>query len=238
MKSKLWVFRDINPSQRARWPRPSRFLLPPRRCLLARGVTTPDEATTWMSLQTPTRSVSDSRYGAGGRTVASRRHDSGADLLLWRLRCRWDYGNQPLSVVFSSGLGAQVRAYVPHRLREGYGLNLGAVQRLHDEGISLLVTSDCGTTSHHEIACGSPARHGCGGDGPSPDRRGRCRRLWRCSIPIEPTPVIPFVGSVPRRWPIRWRRRTSCATERWRAVGVVARSRGVGDGRRRRPIAR
>ncbi len=26
-----------------------------------------------------------------------------------------------------------------------------AVQRLHDEGISLLVTSDCGTTSHHEI---------------------------------------------------------------------------------------
>jgi single-stranded-DNA-specific exonuclease len=53
---------------------------------------------------------------------------------------------------FFGGLGAQVRAYVPHRLREGYGLNLGAVQRLHDEGISLLVTSDCGTTSHKEIA--------------------------------------------------------------------------------------
>ena len=53
---------------------------------------------------------------------------------------------------FFGGLGAKVRAYVPHRLREGYGLNLDAVQRLHDEGISLLVTSDCGTTSHKEIA--------------------------------------------------------------------------------------
>jgi len=49
-------------------------------------------------------------------------------------------------------LGANVRAYVPHRQREGYGLNLGAVQRLHDEGVSLLVTSDCGTTSHREVA--------------------------------------------------------------------------------------
>ena len=39
--------------------------------------------------------------------------------------------------------------------REGYGLNAAAVQRLHDEGISLLVTSDCGTTSHHEIALAS-----------------------------------------------------------------------------------
>ena len=53
---------------------------------------------------------------------------------------------------FFGSLGANVRAYVPHRQREGYGLNLGAVERLHDEGVSLLVTSDCGTTSHREVA--------------------------------------------------------------------------------------
>jgi single-stranded-DNA-specific exonuclease len=52
---------------------------------------------------------------------------------------------------FFGSLGAHVRAYVPHRKREGYGLNAAAVQRLHEEGISLLVTSDCGTTSHREI---------------------------------------------------------------------------------------
>ena len=52
---------------------------------------------------------------------------------------------------FFGSRGANVRAYVPHRKREGYGLNAAAVQRLHDEGVSLLVTSDCGTTSHREI---------------------------------------------------------------------------------------
>jgi single-stranded-DNA-specific exonuclease len=53
---------------------------------------------------------------------------------------------------FFRGLGAEVRAYVPHRLREGYGLNENAVRTLATEGVSLLVTSDCGTTSHREIS--------------------------------------------------------------------------------------
>jgi single-stranded-DNA-specific exonuclease len=53
---------------------------------------------------------------------------------------------------FFRGLGAEVRAYVPHRLREGYGLNENAVRTLAKEGVSLLVTSDCGTTSHREIS--------------------------------------------------------------------------------------
>jgi single-stranded-DNA-specific exonuclease len=41
-------------------------------------------------------------------------------------------------------------------MREGYGLNESAVRQLAREGTTLLVTSDCGTTSHHEIAL---ARH-------------------------------------------------------------------------------
>jgi single-stranded-DNA-specific exonuclease len=53
---------------------------------------------------------------------------------------------------FFGGLCKKVRAYVPHRLREGYGLNGDAIQQLHTEGITLLVTSDCGTTSHREVA--------------------------------------------------------------------------------------
>lgn len=57
-----------------------------------------------------------------------------------------------LYLSFFGALGARVRAYVPHRLREGYGLNMEAVRQLHAGGISLLVTSDCGTTSHRELA--------------------------------------------------------------------------------------
>src|SRR5260370_28582440 len=55
-------------------------------------------------------------------------------------------------MMFFGVVWVRVRANVAARLLEGYGLNLDAVQRLHDEGISLMVTSDCGTTSHKEIA--------------------------------------------------------------------------------------
>ena len=56
-----------------------------------------------------------------------------------------------LYLTFFRGLGANVRAYIPHRMREGYGLNEWALRRLREEGMRLLVTSDCGTTSHHEV---------------------------------------------------------------------------------------
>jgi single-stranded-DNA-specific exonuclease len=56
-----------------------------------------------------------------------------------------------LYVVFFSGLGTHVSWYIPHRIQEGYGLNESAIARLHGDGITLLVTSDCGTTAHREV---------------------------------------------------------------------------------------
>jgi single-stranded-DNA-specific exonuclease len=44
-------------------------------------------------------------------------------------------------------LGALVEFHVPHRLEEGYGLNAEALRRLAADGISLLVTVDCGIAS-------------------------------------------------------------------------------------------
>jgi single-stranded-DNA-specific exonuclease len=49
-------------------------------------------------------------------------------------------------------LGAQVSYYIPHRLKEGYGLNGGAIQWIAQQGGRVLITADCGTTSHREIA--------------------------------------------------------------------------------------
>jgi single-stranded-DNA-specific exonuclease len=49
-------------------------------------------------------------------------------------------------------LGLTVRTYIPHRLEEGYGLNLPAIEKLAAEGTKLLVTLDCGITSYAEIA--------------------------------------------------------------------------------------
>ena len=150
MKSKLWVFRDINVSQRASLAQALVISPAAASLFLARGVTTPHEATLLMSLQSP----HDPFLIPDMEQAIQRLHRA---VKTQEPICFYgDYDVDGITATslylsFFGGLGAKVRAYVPHRLREGYGLNLGAVQRLHDEGISLLVTSDCGTTSHKEI---------------------------------------------------------------------------------------
>ena len=49
-------------------------------------------------------------------------------------------------------LGADVLPYIPSREREGYGLNLQAMDYLADRGIQLLITCDCGTSNLAEAA--------------------------------------------------------------------------------------
>ena len=49
-------------------------------------------------------------------------------------------------------LGGRARPYIPNREREGYGLNIAAVESLAAGGTRLLVTCDCGTTNVREIA--------------------------------------------------------------------------------------
>jgi single-stranded-DNA-specific exonuclease len=48
-------------------------------------------------------------------------------------------------------LGANALPYIPHREREGYGLNGPAIDALARDGIRVLVTCDCGTSSASEI---------------------------------------------------------------------------------------
>src|SRR5437870_6223490 len=84
-------------------------------------------------------------------------------------------------------LGADVVHFIPERLRDGYGLQPAAIERLHAEGVSLVVSVDCGIrgadaaqrarelgldliiTDHHEpdaelppaLAIINPKRHDC-----------------------------------------------------------------------------
>jgi single-stranded-DNA-specific exonuclease len=41
-------------------------------------------------------------------------------------------------------LGGDVGHFVPERLRDGYGLNVAAIERLHAEGVRVIVSVDCG----------------------------------------------------------------------------------------------
>ncbi len=48
-------------------------------------------------------------------------------------------------------LGVDALHYLPHRVREGYGLNKNIAQIAMRQAIRLLITADCGTSSHKEV---------------------------------------------------------------------------------------
>jgi len=50
-----------------------------------------------------------------------------------------------------SGLGGNAVPYIPHRLTEGYGLRKAALENLARQGVSLVITVDCGITSIDEV---------------------------------------------------------------------------------------
>lgn len=149
--SRLWIVREIDPGRKAALAQALSITPATAALLLARGVTTADEAAAWMA---PLRGhdpflIPDIEIAIERLHRARQRGE--------RVCFYGDYDVDGMSATsiylsFFRGLGAEVRAYVPHRIREGYGLNEGAIRAVAAEGVTLLVTSDCGTTSHREIA--------------------------------------------------------------------------------------
>ncbi|WP_297773199.1 single-stranded-DNA-specific exonuclease RecJ [Parvibaculum sp.] len=58
---------------------------------------------------------------------------------------------------FFRAVGRELRVYIPDRIREGYGPNAPALLRLKQEGISLLLTVDCGTMAHKALGLAADA---------------------------------------------------------------------------------
>ena len=54
-------------------------------------------------------------------------------------------------VSFLREIGAEPIYHVPHRIEEGYGLNIEGLRRLRERGASLVVTVDCGISNAGEI---------------------------------------------------------------------------------------
>ncbi len=48
--------------------------------------------------------------------------------------------------------GADVLHYIPRRIEDGYGLNADAIDTLHQQGVTLMITVDCGITGVEEVA--------------------------------------------------------------------------------------
>ncbi len=53
--------------------------------------------------------------------------------------------------LFLKEAGAAVEFFLPHRVKDGYGLNLEAVKKIRATGAALLITADCGISSEEEV---------------------------------------------------------------------------------------
>lgn len=53
---------------------------------------------------------------------------------------------------FLVSVGGDVVVTLPNRMAEGYGLSCAGVDRLKEQGASLLLTADCGILAHEEVA--------------------------------------------------------------------------------------
>ncbi|MBC7908486.1 MAG: single-stranded-DNA-specific exonuclease RecJ [Rhodospirillaceae bacterium] len=59
--------------------------------------------------------------------------------------------------IFFEAAGARVRVHIPDRILEGYGPNAPALLNLQAEGVSVVVTVDCGTTAYVPLAAAADA---------------------------------------------------------------------------------
>jgi single-stranded-DNA-specific exonuclease len=124
----------------------------PARILLHRGYRTPEAASAFLSdkladLPDPFRMKG--MVAATERITRALRQ--GEKITLYG-----DYDvdgvcSTSLLTLFLRELGGRPGTYIPHRLGEGYGLNLQAVERLAAEGTKVLVTLDCGISATAEI---------------------------------------------------------------------------------------
>ena len=78
---------------------------------------------------------------------------------------------------FLQSIGYDAQIYIPDRVLEGYGPNIEALRKLHKDGARVIITVDCGSTSHEVIEEAKKLgltivvidHHICGGDLPQAD---------------------------------------------------------------------
>ncbi|WP_331374235.1 single-stranded-DNA-specific exonuclease RecJ [Sinorhizobium chiapasense] len=123
------------------------------RVLAGRGVALDDAAAfldpTLRALMPDPDTLTDCRKAAERLALAIRRRE--------RVVVFGDYdvdgaASCALMVRFLRHFGVEADIYIPDRIFEGYGPNPQAIEQLLDNGANLIVTVDCGSTSHESLA--------------------------------------------------------------------------------------
>ncbi|MBU0492435.1 MAG: single-stranded-DNA-specific exonuclease RecJ [Chloroflexi bacterium] len=151
VRAQRWLIREPVPSEvRERYPD---LTHPVVQVLYARGLTEHDQVQTFLSPD-PLSQL--------GNPFALRDMNKAVDQVRRALK-----QGQPIAVFGDfdadgvtgtalltqalQALGGKVIPYIPHRLNEGYGLNIEAVDQLAAQGARLMITVDCGISSVKEI---------------------------------------------------------------------------------------
>ncbi len=153
MRPRLWIFSEIDADDRQGLAEALSISPVTASVLLARGVSTPGEANRW--LQRDADVLHDPFLLPDIEPAIDRLHQARQCDELVCFYGDYDVDGMSATSLYLTlfrSIGLRACAYIPHRMREGYGLNGPAVERLRAQGVSLLVTSDCGTTSHREIS--------------------------------------------------------------------------------------
>ncbi len=186
-----WVLSEAHPEQAAELAAAARLPVVLAELLLARGITTAAEAFAFLN---PDISHLNDPYLMQGMQAAVERVETAIarheTVLLYG---DYDVDGTTAVVLLKTAiemLGGVVRFHVPHRLREGYGLQSSVLEAACVEGVRLVITVDTGMrafaeaetarklgldliiTDHHLAQAGdevpaalavlNPNQHGCG----------------------------------------------------------------------------
>jgi single-stranded-DNA-specific exonuclease len=127
------------------------FQHPLRQILFNRGYSTPAAALNYLAATPPPDSEPSNLLGM--ESAVARLYS--AIVKKEKIAIYGDYDADgvtatALMVQVLSALESQVEGYIPNRFDEGYGLNNKALDNLHEQGVDLIVTVDCGVRSIEE----------------------------------------------------------------------------------------
>jgi len=152
--AKLWVLKEVDNEVVARQARQLNISPLLARLLTLRGCADVDSARPYLSSSLrndlPSPFVIADMEPAVERIVDAIKYNE--QIAIWG-----DYDvdgttGAAVLVCFLREIGAAPIYYVPHRIEEGYGLNIDGLRRLKERGVDLVVTVDCGISNANEVA--------------------------------------------------------------------------------------
>ncbi len=151
MPRQRWVISDPHPDESAALAREARLPLVLAELLVARGITQPPQAFAFLD---PEPAHLHDPFSMLGMSVAVDRLERAIaarePILLYG---DYDVDGTVAVVLLKTAiemLGGEARFHVPHRLREGYGMQSSVLEAAHAEGVRVVVTVDTGMRAFAE----------------------------------------------------------------------------------------